>query len=404
MASSISNPHFFTLDPSVRLTDNALRNQYRSLVGQHLARNPDTAHRAVKITQRVTVSGPGCRVLDVGCGDGHQAAAYWRDSNVSFIAVTDITADAITSVRNLLHTIRPLTNQNSCTLVGKLGDSSSTLLQDLRAALTRQGSRDGFDIIVLDRVLSHIHPLQHAAVLDQLAELLSADGRLVFSRPHHRPCPGVAYTIHGTASNGQIAMVHSTSSIQMAPASLYECCKNEIRALLLPQIMHLEFVSWIPQSQLAMPQGGHHHQAQPDATVWREALDIEGRQMLVGQPINRPLQDRLAGAQLSWSNYSDAIRTPPVWDQILNNLMCWHQRSVHNPTGNVWATATDIVQATVICKRRSPQSSSAGQASSSRGSSGPASSSRDGAGPASSSRSGSCDGAGLASSSRGGVA
>lgn len=180
-----------------------------------------TMHSASRIAQRVPAPEPGCHILDVGCGDGHQAAAYWRDTNVAFIAVTDVSPRALASVRQTLNAIRPLTNQNSSGVLGKLG-GTAPMPQDLRNALSRQGLRVEFDIIVLDRILHHIHPNRHAQVLDQLAELLNANGRLVFSRLHHPLCPGIAYSTHCTRAAGSAPTVHNTASVQVAPTTLYE--------------------------------------------------------------------------------------------------------------------------------------------------------------------------------------
>ena len=159
-------------------------------------------------------------MLDVGCGDGHHAAAYWRNTNVSFIAVVDISLGALTAVREKLDAIRPVTNQNSVGLVGELGQSS-TLVSRLAAEMMTRGLRAEFDIIIVDRVLHHIHPDHHVDVLDQLADLLKSDGRLVFSRLYQPLCPGLAYGVQCTQDRGRV-VVHSTVSTQVAPMSLYE--------------------------------------------------------------------------------------------------------------------------------------------------------------------------------------
>ena len=192
--------------------------------------------------------------------------------------------------------------------------------------------------------------------------------------------------------------------------SLYERCKNEICAILLPRTGRLDFVSWIPQAQLVKPaNGSRHRRVAGEAMVWRpRPNDISGDTELIGKPIHQPLWNALPVRDISWSNYRDAVTASNVWNQITDNLRNWHQNNSLAIDNSIFQTRNELAHAMIICsKLKIPRAPVPAGSTTSSSRSGGASSSRGGA-VGSSFRGGaagsSCRGSGAPSSSRGGAA
>jgi len=145
--------------------------------------------------------GPGCRVLDIGCGSGRHACEAARTSGALIIAA-DIDYDEVVTARNSLNFLA------NC---GECRSFWSTMVADI----TRLPFADAsFDVVICAEILEHIRADQTA--IRELVRILAPDGHLVISVPRNYPeriCWLLSTEYH-TAANGHVRIYSKTALIR----------------------------------------------------------------------------------------------------------------------------------------------------------------------------------------------